>query len=304
MTEVTSENGTIEGLIDGFLSSVDVSENTVRTYREALRKFFGWADSRDKLKLEEIEKADIREYKDWLKDHRAANTVSTYIVALRRFFDYCVSEGLLIQNPAQGVKGARKPQGHLRQDLSRAEIRALFAAIDRSTAVGKRDFAIVNLMVRNGLRIIELQRANIGDLETRQGRKILRIRGKGRDEKDEFTVLAEPAEEALRDYLAARGNPKDGEPLFVGVGGRNKGRRLTRWTIRQRVTKYMVKAGVKRERVTPHSLRHSFITLAIEGGATLEEAQIVARHRSIETTRRYFHEHDRLERPVEDRIRI
>jgi len=304
MAGVRSENGTIEGLIDAFLSSVDVSENTVRTYREALRKFFRWAAVRGELKLEEIEKSDIREYKDWLKDHRAANTVSTYIVALRRFFDYCVSEGLLMQNPAQGVKGAKKPQGHLRQDLSRAEIRALFGAIDRSTAVGKRDFAIVNLMARNGLRIIELQRANVGDLETRQGRKILRIRGKGRDEKDEFTVLAEPTEEALRDYLAARGNPKDCEPLFVGVGGRNRGRRLTRWTIRQRVTKYMIKAGVKRQRVTPHSLRHSFITLAIEGGATLEEAQIAARHRSIETTRGYFHEHDRLERPVEDRIRI
>ena len=304
MVKAGSESGIIEKLIDRFLSSADVSENTARTYREALWKFVGWASSRDGLKLEEIEKTDIREYREWLKGHRAANTVSTYIVALRRFFDYCVSEGLLVQNPAQGVKGARKPQGHLRQDLSRAEIRALFAAIDRSTLVGKRDFAIVNLMARNGLRIIELQRANVGDLETLRGRKILRIRGKGRDEKDEFTVLAEPTEEALRDYLTARGKPGDDEPLFVGVGGRNKGRRLTRWAIRQRVTKYMTKAGVKRERVTPHSLRHSFITLAIEGGATLEEAQIAARHRSIETTRRYFHEHDRLERPVEDRIEI
>jgi len=304
MAEVNAENGTIERLIDQFLGSIDVSENTVRTYREALRKFFGWMNSRDRFQLEEIEKTDIREYRDWLKAHRAANTVSTYIVALRRFFDYCVNEGFLTNNSAQGVKGARKPQGHLRQDLSRAEIRALFDAIDRSTAAGKRDFAIVNLMVRNGLRIIELQRANVGDLETRQGRKILRIRGKGRDEKDEFTVLAEPTEEALLGYLASRGRPGGDESLLVGVGGRNRGWRLTRWTIRQRVTKYMIKAGVKRERVTPHSLRHSFITLAIEGGATLEEAQIAARHRSIETTRRYFHEHDRLERPVEDRIRI
>ena len=304
MIEFDLEDGHIAKLVERFLSSADVSDNTTRTYREALRKFFDWIDPGEELRLDKIDKAVVREYKEWLKDHRAANTVSTYIVALRRFFDYCVSEGFLIQNPAQGVKGARKPQGHLRQDLSRGEIRALFAAIDRSTLVGKRDFAIVNLMARNGLRIIELQRANVGDLETLRGRKILRIRGKGRDEKDEFTILTEPTEEALLDYLAARGNPGDDEPLFTGVGGRNKGRRLTRWAIRQRVTKYMIKAGVKRERVTPHSLRHSFITLAIEGGATLEEAQIAARHRSIETTRRYFHEHDRLERPVEDRIRI
>ena len=179
MVKVGLENSAVKNLIDQFLSSLDVSENTARTYREALRKFFGWLDSGDEFKLEEVDKADIRNYKDWLKNHRAANTVSTYIVALRRFFDYCVSEGLLLQNPAQGIKGARKPQGHLRQDLSRAEIRALFATIDRSIDAGKRDFAIVNLMVRNGLRIIELQRANVGDLETRQGRKILRVWGKG-----------------------------------------------------------------------------------------------------------------------------
>ncbi len=304
MVYSVSKDGQLDRLIAQFLSSLDVSQNTGRTYRGALRKFFTWMDSDGELQLQAIGKAEIRNYKEWLRGHRAANTVSTYIVALRRFFDYCVSEDLLLQNPAQGVKGARKPQGHLRQDLSRAEIRALFAAIDRTSEAGKRDYAMASLMVRNGLRIIELQRANVGDLETRQGRKILRVRGKGRDEKDEFTILAEPTEEALLDYLASRGDPRDDQPLFVGVGGRNRGRRLTRWTIRQRVTNYLKAAGVKRERVTPHSLRHSFITLAIEGGATIEEAQIAARHRSIETTRRYFHEHDRLQRPVEDRIKI
>lgn len=285
--------------IEGFLGSIDVSTGTSRTYREALESFARWLGSTRK-----VDRLTVRAYKDWLKAHRAANTTATYLTVLRRFFQYCVSEGLSRDNPVEGIKGVRRPQGHLRQDLSRDEIRAVFDAIDRRTQLGKRDFAIINLMVRNGLRGIEIQRANVGDLETRQGRKILRVLGKGRDTRDEFVVLAKPTMQALQDYLACRKKLRPHEPLFVGVRGSNKNKRLTTRQINRRVNYYLKKAGVKTRRISPHSLRHSFVTLAIQSGATIIEAQIAARHRSIETTRVYFHEHDRLEAPIEDKIRI
>jgi len=288
----------LRAAVEPFLRGLDLAPDSVRTYKEALKTFFAWLGPRVP------DTALLLEYKNWLKERRTANTVSTYIVALRRFLRYCVAQGLLPEDPTRELRGVRRPRGHLRHDLTREEIRALLNAIDRSTELGKRDFAIINLMVRNGLRIVEIQRANVGDLEERQGRKILRVLGKGREERDEFVVLSRPAEEALLDYLGTRGNPSKDEPLFVGVGGRNRGKRLTRRTIRRRVTYYMVKAGIKRERVSPHSLRHSFVTLVIEGGATLEQAQIAARHRSILTTRIYFHEHSRLEDPIEDKIEI
>jgi integrase/recombinase XerC/integrase/recombinase XerD len=132
----------------------------------------------------------------------------------------------------------------------------------------------------------------------------LRIWGKGRDARDEFAVLTEPTERALADYLATRGPLQPSDPLFVGVGRHRGGQRLSRRNIRRRVTFYLEKAGLKRARISAHSLRHSFVTLAIEGGASIVQTQTAARHRSVQTTLVYFHEHTRLTDPVEDRIEI
>lgn len=289
-------------LIEAFIESLDVHPASIRTYREGLKNFVNWRNG--KPPEAPVTQSEIKLYKEWLRQCRAANTVATYLVALRRFFQYCVAEGSYPENPVEYVKGIRRPRGHLRQDISREGLRALFSSVDRHTLMGKRDFAIMNLMARNGLRVIEITRANIGDLENRRGRQILRIWGKGRDERDEFVVLTEPTVQALEDWLAMRHEVKPTDALFVGVRARNKGRRLTTRQINRIINRYLVKAGLKTEKISPHSLRHSFVTLAIQSGASIIEAQIAARHRSIETTRVYFHEHDRLESPTEDKILI
>ena len=291
--------------IPGFLASLDVSANTVRTYQEALKNFTRWLTTHDGTEAEPSPET-VRAYREWLKRERSANTVLTYWVALRRFFQYAALNDLIQKNPVEGLKGLRRPRGHLRRDLSRGELRAVFEAIDTSTELGKRDHAMINLMARNGLRIIEIHRANVGDVEARHHRRIMRIWGKGRDERDEFVVLARPTEIALDDYLDARGALEPNEPLFAKASGTayNGEARLSTRHIRRRITHYFEQAGVKTDRTSVHSLRHSFVTLAIEGGATLMEAQAAARHRSIQTTMVYFHEHGRLDNPVEDRIDI
>ncbi len=286
-----------------FLQQIDVSPSTARTYREALKTFTRWWREQGSPPPP-LTPETLKAYREWLRTHRAANTVLTYWVALRRFFQFAVAEGLAERNPVEGIKGLRRPRGHLKRDLTRTELRRLFEVIDRSTELGLRDYAMITLMVRNGLRIIEIHRANVGDLDTRQGRKILHIWGKGRDERDEFVVLAEPTERALLEYLSRRGEVPPEAPLFTKVGTHTEEGRLSTRHIRRRVTHYMKRAGVKTDRTSPHSLRHSFVTLAIEGGASLLEAQTAARHRSIQTTMIYFHEHGRLENPVEDRIEI
>lgn len=292
----------LSDLIASFIESLDVNPASIRTYYEGLKNFLAWRNG--KPPEAPVTKGEIKLYKEWLRQSRAANTVATYLVALRRFFQFCVSEGFYAENPVENVKGIRRPRGHLRQDISREGLRALFNAVDRLTLMGKRDFAIMNLMARNGLRVIEITRANVGDLENRRDRQILRIWGKGRDERDEFVVLTEPTVQALEDWLTARGGARPSDPLFVGVRARNKGLRLTTRQINRVVNRYLIKVGLKNEKISPHSLRHSFVTLAIQSGASIIEAQIAARHRSIETTRVYFHEHDRLESPLEDKIQI
>lgn len=298
----SSSNSAFHHLVGFFIDSLDISPTSVRTYKEALKNFAAWRNGQPPDAA--VTAGEIKLYKEWLRQNRTANTVATYLVALRRFFQYCVSEGFYEQNPVEKIRGIRRPRGHLRQDISREGLRALFLSVDRATLMGKRDFTIINLMARNGLRVIEITRANAGDLESRRGRQILRIWGKGRDERDEFVVLTEPTVAAIEDYLNARGGAKPGDSLFVGVRARNKGRRLTTRQINRIVNSYLIKAGLKSEKVSPHSLRHSFVTLAIQSGASIIEAQIAARHRSIETTRVYFHEHDRLESPTEDKIEI
>lgn len=290
-------------LVRDFLASIDVSENTIRTYKEGLKSFFKWRE--ENVLDKEIDQWQVKEYKKWLKESKSANTTSTYIVALRRFLAFLVNKDEISHNPAENVRGAKRLQGHLRSDLSKQEIRKLFSLIDKNTLIGKRDFAMINLMVRCGLRLIEIRRADIDDLETKGARSILWVKGKGRDNKGEFVVLTAPALEALQDYLNCRpDNFSKDSPLFVGAGGKNRGKRLTTRTIGRRVTKYLKEAGLKSDRISPHSLRHSFVTLAIEGGATIEKTQAAARHRSIATTQVYFHEHDRLKEPVEDKIDV
>lgn len=283
-----------------FLNSLDASDKTRQTYRDALNTFSRWMKKKRKSLSPDL----VRAYRDWLRPRCTANTVSTYLVALRRFLDFCVDEEVLPENPAAGIKGVRKPRGHLRHDLSRTQIRKLFDEIDQSELIGLRDYAIINLMVRNGLRVVEVIRANVGDLERLQGRTILRVLGKGRDARDEFVVLSPLTRDIIEDYLDRRGNVRADAPLFPSLGIRNYGGRLSTRTIHRRVTYYMKEAGIKTDKISPHSLRHSFVTLAIEGGATLVEAQAAARHRSVQTTMVYFHEHGRLTDPIEDRIQI
>ena len=289
--------------MESFLQSLDVSKNTVRTYQEALKSFRKWLDEQADP---ELTPEKLREFRNWLQGRRSTNTVMTYWVALRRFFQYAALNDLIQKNPVEGLKGLRRPRGHLRRDLTRPELRRVFEVIDTSTELGKRDFAMISLMARNGLRIIEVHRADMRDLEWRHHRQILHIWGKGRDERDEFVVLSRPAQEALDAYLDCRPEAAPDEPLFSKKSDANYHgeARLSTRHIRRRITHYFEKAGVKTDRVSVHSLRHSFVTLAIEGGATLMEAQTAARHRSIQTTMVYFHEHGRLDNPIEDRIDI
>lgn len=292
--------------IEGFLAYVDVAATTARTYEAAIRHFMKWLDECSFTPcLADLDEQIVKSFRTYLLRERAVNTAQTYMVALKQFCRYASRVGLLSRDPMDGLKGVRSPQGHLKRDLTCKELRTLFDAIDRNTEAGKLDYAMVNLMARNGLRIIEVHRGNVGDLETRQGRRILRVWGKGRDERDEFAVLSDTTEQVIDDYLSVRPSIRPSEPLFVNPrGSKNQGMRISTRHIRRRITRHMEAAGVKDVRTSVHSLRHSFITLAIESGASLLEVRAAARHRSVQTTLCYFHEHGRLENPIEDRIEI
>ena len=174
--------------------------------------------------------------------------------------------------------------------------------VNRATFQGKRDFALLNLLVRTGLRTIEVVRANVGDLEPRGREVLLWVQGKGRDGKDEFVLLTKETHSPLLEYLSARGSLKETEPLFVSTSHRNANQRLTTRSVSRLVKSYLYQQGLASRRLTAHSLRHTAITLALVGGATLQEAQALGRHASVETALLYAHNLDRFNRAPERKV--
>jgi integrase len=150
------------------------------------------------------------------------------------------------------------------------------------------------------LRTSEIQRADFNDLQTRGGRTIIRIRGKGHKELDDFVVLPKPALEVVQVWLKVRGRKKG--PLFWSLSRQNKGERLSARAIRGMVKKRYEEAGVVGLNKSTHSLRHSAISTAIRNGAEPLQVQAMARHKSFDTTLSYYHELDRTENPAEDLI--
>lgn len=298
--EVNMNSEEYKKLRQRYLHSIDVAESTLNIYRKALWAFMKWRE--EQAYTGKIDRAQVKEYRAWLRTKRAAGTVRMYFGTVKRFLQWCVDEGYLLRNPAQGLKSAKVSQGHTRANLTKEEIQKLFNIVDTGTLIGKRDLLIISLKARCGLRDIEIMRSNLSDLEERDGHLLLWVQGKGRDAKNDYVVLPEPAKEALYDYLEARKGAINSNALFVSLAQRNYGKRMTSRSVRRQVNRYLKEAGLKSDKITPHSLRHSFVTLAIESGIPIHKVQHAARHRSIATTQIYYHENNRLKEPVEEQI--
>ncbi len=150
-----------------------------------------------------------------------------------------------------------------------------------------RDFAIVNLILRTGLRTIEVVRADVGDITFKGGRRILRVWGKGHDTKDDFVVLTDKTFEPIKRYLDTRKGAKPTEPLFSSDSHRNSGERLTTRTISGLCKGGLKAIGLDGREFTAHSLRHTTAVTILKNGGDLTQAQNVLRHTSPTTTQIY-----------------
>jgi integrase/recombinase XerC/integrase/recombinase XerD len=285
--------------MEEFISSLGRKETTGETYRKGLNRFFSWLYERS---VKTPAREDIIAYREELMASGLSPlTVSWYVVVVRRFFVFL--EGRKIYpNVAQDVGGPKKPKGFLKDELSLEQIKSVFGSIDRSTRQGKRDFAILNLMVRTGLRISEVVKADVSDIRQKGGATVLWILGKNRDAKDEFVVLTPETIKPIEEYRRALGPGKETEAIFVSLSRRNYGHRLSARTISFLVKDRFRKVGILSKRLTAHSLRHTAITLSLLGGASIQEAQALGRHASILTTMTYAHNLERIAKAAEYKI--
>lgn len=289
-----------EDLIERFIASIDAKNNSKNTYKRQIKPFFDWISERYSFdRLHQMTQQDIFAYKESLvRNGKSAYTVSGYLTAARKFFEWLESNKIF-PNIAKSVKGLKKPKGFRKDCLTVDQIRMALASFDTETPDGLRDYAIFNLLVRTGLRTVEIARANVGDLRQEGGEAILQIQGKGRDSKDDFVLLVDETLRPLRRYLASRGALNEKDPLFSSTSNRTKGEPLKERTISWIIKETLRRIDIDDSRLTAHSLRHTAVSLSIKNGASLTQAQAMARHSDPKTTMIYFHNHERIKSGAE-----
>ena len=290
----------LDKLAEEFGAYIDASQKTVEVYLAGVRHFLQWLHANE---IQNPTRADVIRYKNYLVENYSASTASGRLTAVRQFYNFLATEKGF-PNVADHIKTPTPSRDSKRDHLTGEQIENVLNQPDIKTIKGKRDYALLLLMATGGLRDIEVSRANVEDLTTRGGHPVLYLQGKGRAEKGEFMNLRPETAEALQDYLQARKTPRNGKnlPLFESLGHNSKGERLTTRSISRIVKNALISAGYQSDRLTAHSLRHSAVTIALQDGATLQQAQQFARHRNIATTLIYAHNLDREENPCEDII--
>jgi len=292
--------------IERFLSSLDTKPITKDTYKKALRVFEIWI--KDKGCLHPT-RENILEYKEYLKARTIVGndgeiktlsplTVTAYLTALRRFFAFLEAEKLY-PNIARDIKGLKRPKGFLKETLTKDEASRLLEGIKRENLNALRDFAMINLMLRTGLRTIEVARVLVEDIGRETGETVLRVWGKGRDSKDDFVILTDNAYAPILDYLQARGQTKLSEPIFSSHSNHNKTGALTTRSVRRIIEDRLKAVGLKTAKVTAHSLRHTAGTIALLNGADILSVKEMLRHSDINTTLIYTHNLNRLSKGAE-----
>lgn len=241
-----------------------------------------------------------------------ANTVKQYLQSLRQFFSWTAAAGYY-PNIAANIHAPKVRQdAHKKDALTAADVLAIEQSITanaeahakaaantskdtagricRAKEQGARLYAMYLLAVNAGLRCIELSRANIKDIEIKNGSAAIYIWGKGHAEADQKKPIAPEVYEAIRQYISCRtDNPTSNSPLFVATGNRSGGQRLASTTISTMLKGAMQAAGYDSERLTAHSLRHTAGTNAQEITGDLFITQKYMRHENPATTEIYLH---------------
>lgn len=257
------------------------SPATLRAYGRDLIELAAWASARGREPGELVYR-DLRSYAAALSERRLAkSSVARKLTAVRAFHQHLVVTRTASANPAD-LLPTPKRESHLPRVLGRDEVAKLLDRIPARTPLELRDRALFELAYSSGLRAEEIVSADLGDIDF--DAETIRVTGKGR--KTRVMPIGEPAQRALRRYLeAARHALKAAAPeraLFLS----RRGRRLSASDVRRRLEKWVREAAVS-GRISPHTLRHSFATHLLEGGADLRSIQELLGHSSVSTTQIY-----------------
>lgn len=291
VSPVDPHAGAMHDAVEGFMRYLRIERNasplTLKSYSEDLTgliqyfsEYVGQVPAPGDVTI-----GALRTYVSFLHECQyARTTIARRLASLRSFFRFCCREGIASNNPAKALRTPRAGR-KLPHFLSTEQMAKLLEAPPANEGAGLRDRAILETLYSAGLRVAELVSLNVTSWD--RDANVLRVLGKGR--KERIAPIGSFAEKALTRWLEVRqpdpiARPEEQAALFLN----RFGRRMTTRSIGRMLEKYLIQTGL--DRVTsPHTLRHSFATHLLDGGADLRSVQELLGHKSLTTTQIYTH---------------
>lgn len=272
-----------EAFLDYLRTECHLAQNTVAAYGRDLQRFQEWSAGRD---ARHLTISDLTDYAGWLRNQNLASaTVSRHLVSLKLFYRYLQLENWVQTNPAELLTSEKMWQ-RIPEVLSPASVSRFLLSPRKSETFWQRDRAILELLYATGCRVSEIANLLVADVHLAE--KYCVCRGKG--DKQRIVPLNKLAIEVVQRYLqeqrAELAGRSPSPPPWVILSRR--GRRLRREAIWEIVKKYALRAGISVS-ISPHTLRHSFATHLLAGGADLRQVQELLGHANISTTQIYTH---------------
>lgn len=276
----------LERFIRYLTAEKGASSYTIRNYRTEIEEFFAFLRREGVKDWAGVDRLVLRRYLAWLQAEGYARTsIARRVFELRSFGRFLAREQILEVSPFQAMSAPKTPQ-RLPEYLDIGEVQRLLNAPASDSPQGLRDRAILELLYASGMRVSELTGLNVGDVDCERGQVM--VTGKG--DKERLVLMGEPAQRALKRYLT------EGRSQFIRKQGpapralflNRLGSRLSDRSVQMILEKYRKRAGLKKK-VTPHTLRHTFATHMLDGGADLRVVQELLGHALLSTTQVYTH---------------
>lgn len=279
-----SDQAVIERFLDSLWMEKGLSDNTLSSYRRDLCIFTRWLVAKRRILLE-VTRQDILQYLSHRLDVGiTARSTARLLATLRGLYRYLLRESRIAEDPTLTVENPKLGRS-LPHTLTEQDVEKLLQVPDVSTAIGCRDRAMLEVLYACGLRVSELVKLNVTNVNLRQG--VIRIVGKGN--KERLIPMGEEAILWISQFIKeARGDLLKKSLSVEVLFPSNRGRRMTRQAFWYRIKEHARKAAIKRK-VSPHTLRHAFATHLLNHGADLRVVQLLLGHRDLSSTQIYTH---------------